>query len=164
MRACVIFDSRFGNTEKIAKSLEAGIKEAGVETECLNSREVKLDSLKECDLLCIGAPTEKFSASDPIKDFIVKLEGAGLSGKFGFAFDTKVDSRLSGSAAKLIEKELGRLGLRILAPRASAIVFGTQGKDRANTTKLKAGEEKRFQQIGKQVGTVLLASVKPVTA
>ena len=30
MRACVVFDTRYGNTEKIARSLETGLKEAGV--------------------------------------------------------------------------------------------------------------------------------------
>ena len=71
----MIFDSRYGNTEKIARSIEAGIREAGVETECLNARDVKVDSLKENDLICIGAPTEGFTASKPIKDFIAKLGG-----------------------------------------------------------------------------------------
>lgn len=164
MRACIVFDSRYGNTEKIARSLEAGIREAGVETDCLNSRDVKPDSLKEYDLLCVGAPTEGFTASKPIKDFLARLDGAELSGKQGFAFDTKLDSRLSGSAAKFIEKKLEQLGARILAPRESAIVTSPPAKDRASATKLNAGEEQRFQLIGKQVGTALLAGGKPVAA
>jgi flavodoxin len=164
LRACVVFDSRYGNTEKIARSLAAGTAEAGVETECLNSRDVKVESLKEFDLVCVGAPTEAFSASKPIKDFIARLDGAGLAGKWGFAFDTKLDSRVSGSAAKFIEKELKRLGLRILATRESAIVHSPLAKDRASVTRLEEGEEKRFQMVGKAVGTALLASARPVAA
>lgn len=164
MRAIVVFDSRYGNTEKIARSIEAGIAGTGVETDCLNSREAIVESLKEFDLVCIGAPTEAFSASKPIKDFIAKLDGAGLAGKWGFAFDTKLDWRISGSAAKFIEKELKRLGLRILAPRGSAIVSSPAGKDRASFTKLKEGEELRFQQVGKTVGASLLASARTVAA
>ncbi|MDA4115113.1 MAG: flavodoxin family protein [Thaumarchaeota archaeon] len=164
MRALVIFDSRYGNTEKIARSLGAGISEAGVETECINARDAKVDSLKDLDLVCIGAPTEAFSASKPIKDFIAKLDGADLAGKWGFAFDTKLDWRISGSAAKFIEKELKRLGLRILAPRESAIVFSPPARDRASTTRLEEGEEPRFRRVGKMVGDSLLASAKPVLA
>jgi len=164
LRALVIFDSRYGNTEKIARSLGAGIAEAGVETECLNSRDVKVESLRDRDLVCIGAPTEAFSASKPIKDFIARLDGAGLAGKWAFAFDTKLDWRISGSAAKFIEKELKRLGLRILAPRESAIVSSPAGKDRAIATKLKEGEELRFQQVGKMVGNSLLANARTVAA
>jgi flavodoxin len=164
LRACVIFDTRYGNTEKIARSLAAGISEAGVETECLNSRDVRLESLEERDLVCVGAPTEAFSASKPIKGFLAKLDGAGLAGKWAFAFDTKLDSRVSGSAAKFIEKVLKRLGLRIIAPRESAVVISPLAKDRASVTKLKDGEEKRFQAVGKTVGTALLASARPVAA
>ena len=164
MRALVIFDSRYGNTEKIARSLGAGISEAGVETECMNSRDVKVESLKDFDLVCIGAPTEAFSASKPIKEFISKLEGAGLAGKWGFAFDTKLDWRISGSAAKFIEKELKSRGIRILVPRESAIVLSPIGRDRASATKLEEREEPRFQLVGKKVGEALLASAKPVAA
>ncbi|MDG6999164.1 MAG: flavodoxin family protein, partial [Nitrososphaerota archaeon] len=68
-RVIVIFDSRYGNTEKIARSFEAGLKQAGVETLCIRESEVKLDSLKQYDLIAVGAPTEKFTASKIIKEF-----------------------------------------------------------------------------------------------
>jgi len=164
LRACVIFDSRYGNTEKVARSLEAGIRETGVETVCVNSRDVKPGSLKEYDLVCIGAPTEAFNASKPMKDFIAALAGrAELSGRYCFAFDTKLDWRISGSASKFIEK-LEKLGLRTLARRESAIVQGSQSKDRASITMLKEGEEQRFQQLGRLVGAALLASTKSIAA
>ena len=62
LRACVVFDTRYGNTEKIAKSIETGLKEAGVQTLCVNAKDVAVDSLKQYDLICVGAPTEAFSA------------------------------------------------------------------------------------------------------
>lgn len=164
MKACVVFDSRYGNTEKIARSLESGIRGSGIETECLSSRDVKLERLRECDLVCVGAPTEAFTASKPIKDFIAKLEWVELSGKYGFAFDTRLDWRMPGSASKFIEKRLERSGLSIIAPRESAVVSTSRGRDGTKVTTLKEGEEQRFQQIGKQVGTALLARAKPVTA
>ena len=164
MRAVVVFDSRYGNTEKIARSLGAGISEAGVETECVNSRDVKVEALKDLDLICIGAPTEAFSASKPIKAFIAKLDGASLAGKWGFAFDTKLSSRISGSAAKFIEKELKRLGLRVLATHESAMVSSPPARDRASVTKLKEGEEQRFQRVGRTLAGSLLATSTRVAA
>jgi len=164
LKACVVFDSRYGNTEKIARSLESGIRGSGIETECLSSRDVKLERLRECDLVCVGAPTEAFTASKPIKDFIAKLEWVELSGKYAFAFDTRLDWRMPGSAAKFIEKRLERSGLLILAPRESAVVSTSRGRDGTKVTTLKEGEEQRFQQIGEQVGSALLAHAKPVTA
>jgi len=152
MRACVIFDTRYGNTEKIAKSFETGLKEAGIQTVCVNAKDVAVDSLKQCDLICVGAPTEAFTASKPMKEFLGKLKSIDLSGKYGFAFDTKASPGIFGSAAKFIEKELRNLGLHIIAPRASAIVFRV--KEKEGGARLKEGEDKRFEQIGLQVGTI----------
>jgi flavodoxin len=153
MRACIIFDTRYGNTEKIARSFETGLKQAGVPTVCVNAKDVAVESLKQYDLICVGAPTEWVTASKPMKEFLGKLKSTDLSGKHGFAFDTKLNAPLSGSAAKFIEKELKNLGLQIIAPRQSAIVLGA--KKEQGGARLKEGEEKRFEQIGTQVGTAL---------
>ena len=153
MRACVIFDPRYGNTEKIAKSLEAGLKEADIQTLCVNSKDVAVDSLDQYELICVGAPTEAFTASKPMKEFRGRLKSIDLSGKYGFAFDTKVSPGIFGSAAKFIEKELSNLGVQIIAPRESAIVFGMKKEE--GGARLKEGEERRFEQIGLQLGTAL---------
>jgi len=154
-RAIVIFASRYGNTEKIAKSFERGLGEARIETVCVNASDVLVDSLTQYDLICLGAPTEWMTASKPTKEFLRRLQGRNLSGKFGFAFDTKLERPLSGSAAKLIKKELKNLGLQIIAPCESATVFLVNGQ--VGGAYLKEGEEKRFEQIGAQVGTTLAA-------
>jgi len=164
MRACVIFDTRYGNTEKIAKSFETGLTEAGIQTVCVNAKDVAVDSLKQYDLICVGSPTEAFTASKPMKEFLGKLKSIGLSGRYGFAFDTKLDWRLSGSAAKFIEKELNNLGLQLIAPRESAIVFALKERGAITGARLKEGEEKRFEQVGLQVGTALAARVGVIPA
>ena len=120
------------------------------------------DSLKEYDIICIGAPTEGFSAPKPIKKFLANLKGVNLTGKYGFAFDTKVDSSLSGSAAKFIEKELSNQGLIIIARRESAIVFSVKDKGAITDARLKEGEEERFRKIGTQLGSALKARTKIV--
>jgi len=157
MRACVIFDTRYGNTEKIARSLELGLREADIETVCVNARDAPFGSLRQYDLICLGAPTEGFTASKQMKEFLGKLKSIDLSGKYGFAFDTKLDSRFFGSAAKFIEKDLDDLGLRIIAPRESAMVFALKEASAIAGARLKEGEEKRFGQVGTQVGTALTA-------
>ena len=157
MSACVIFDTRYGNTEKIARSFETGLGESGIQTVCVNARDVAVDSLMQYDLICVGAPTEAFTASKPMKEFLAKLKSIDLSGKCGFAFDTRLDSRFFGSAAKVIEKELSNKGLQIIAPRESALVFSLKERGAVTGANLKEGEEKRFEQIGTQVGTALAA-------
>ena len=52
MKILVVYDSLYGNTEKIAKSLEIGLKEAGILTVCMNARDVAAaDSLNQYDLI-----------------------------------------------------------------------------------------------------------------
>ena len=163
MKAIVIYHTRFGNTERIAKSLETGLKEAsGIQdVVCTNAKDIAVspvdNSFKEYDIICIGAPTEGFSAPKPIKEFLAMLKDIDLSGKYGFTFDRKLDSRFSGSAANFIEKELKSLGLQIVAPRESAIVFALKEMGTITDARLKEGEEERFKQIGLQLETELLA-------
>ncbi len=154
MKACVIFDSRYGNTEKIARSFEVGLREAGIETFCTSARNVVVDaSLAQYDLICVGAPTEWRTASRSARKLLAKFKRVNLSGKYGFAFDTRYASRLSGSAAKLIERELKDRGIVAIASYESAIVSRVRG----GAILLEEGEEERFKCIGARVGATLAA-------
>jgi flavodoxin len=155
LKACVLFDSRYGNTEKIARSFEAGLLEAGLEVLLLNVKDMSKGSLDGCDLVCVGAPTEWHSASRHMKEFLSSVEGLDLEGKRGFAFDTRFAAPLSGSAAGVIEKKLKKMGLRMVAPRESATVSSAKGVAGAT---LKEGEEERFHEIGRRIGQAVLAT------
>ena len=156
MNAIVLYDTLFGNTQKIAVSIAKGLQNAGVDTQALNIKVANADTLRVCDLLALGAPTQYFTASKPLKEFLARLEGVDLRGKRGFAFDTKLESRLSGSAAKFIEKKLIEKGVQIIRPRASAIVIGQKAKTaRAGEATLKEGMEAHFESIGKELGALL---------
>jgi flavorubredoxin len=169
MRAIVLYDTMFGNTEKIAISIAKGLQRAGVDSESIAIRAVSPDRLSGYDLLVVGAPTQYFTASKPMKEFLGKLEKLDLKGKAAFAFDTKLGSRLSGSAAKFIEKKLEEIGLEILKPRSSAIVVGceTGGKKERQDTGgvvLKEGMEELFESVGKELGMLLNSARKVGTA
>jgi flavodoxin len=159
MKAIVLFDTLFGNTERIAGSLARGLQEAGVQAEPVNIKAARIDRLAEYDLIALGAPTQYFTASKPLKEFMERLDGLDLKGKRGFAFDTKLESRLSGSAAKFIEKKLQERGLDIIRPHGSAIVAGQKGA-KIEEVVLKEGMEKQFEQIGKEVGALLQSARK----
>jgi len=168
-KAIVVFYTRYGNMEKIARSLEAGLKQSGVATLCTSEAETNLDSLKEYDLIAVGAPTEIMTAPKPIKEFLSKLKQKDFSGKYGFAFDIKLGIPLTGSAANFIEKKLKDLGLEIILEKASAIVISQKNwrkKDEEGNWiheedyPFKEGEEKRFEEIGKQLGTALLRATR----
>lgn len=148
-KAIVVFDTKFGNTERVAKSIAKGIENRGISSSCLAIGSVRPETLKECDLLVIGAPTQQFTASKPMKEFISRLEAEeGLDGKMFFAFDTKLPSRFSGSAAKYIESRLLRMGLHEIAERSSAVGRGSEFR-------LDEGELERFERLGEELGIAL---------
>lgn len=151
MKALILFDTLHGNTERIAACLAEGLQEAGVQAQCASIRDADVDGLAGYDLLALGAPTQYLTASKPMKEFMERLKSRDLKGMYGFAFDTKLDSPLSGSAAKFIEKKLQEAGLQIIRPRRSATVAGQEGKRVA----LKTGMEELFRLIGREIGSVL---------
>lgn len=153
LKAIIIFETKYGNTEKIARSLEMGLSESGIQTECVAVRDMRGESLGEYDLICIGAPTESHTASRPMRDYLENLKPTDLTGKFGFAFDTSPGRPFSGSAAKFIEGKLTKKGAEIVASHESAIVIRQKGeKDRIT---MKQGEQKRFERIGRNIGEML---------
>jgi flavorubredoxin len=140
-KAIVIYHTLFGNTEEIAKALASGMEEQGIDVNCVKVEDVPIDRLPEYDLLAVGGPTHGFGMSKPMKTFMKKLEHVNLRNKNAFAFDTKRGYRLSGSAAKGIEKRLKRMGMNIAKPYASAIVNDLKGP-------LQDGMDEKFKQIG----------------
>ena len=153
MSAVVLFSTRYGTTEKVARAFETGLSGAGMKTVCLNTHEVAPESLKQYDLICLAGPTEVFGATKTIKEFLRAAAGTDLEGKFGFAFDTKLDSHMSGSASKYIEHVLDDQGVHMVAHRESAIVTSKKEGGKIVGAELKAGEEERFVQLGVRVGT-----------
>lgn len=148
-KALVVYGSVYGNTEKIAKALAQGVEAVGVDVDLATVSEVDLGKLVEYDFLAIGAPTQAFGIYKPVKEFLERLNSVeGLKGKKAFAFDTKMKSRLAGSAAKGIEKKLASLGLSIVKPHASAIVNGREGP-------LEEGAEETFKRIGAELAKAL---------
>jgi flavorubredoxin len=160
MKAIVLFDTLFGNTERIANCLMRGLQEAGVEAECVNISVVaRVEKLAEYDLIALGAPTQYITASKPMKVFLDRLKADNLKGKYGFAFETKLESIMSGSAAKFIEKKLKDIGIEIIKPRSSAIVIGRKEKKheaKIGDAVLKEGMEELFEKVGRELGVLLL--------
>lgn len=141
-KALVVYYSLYGNTEKVAKALSEGLRSSGCDVETARVDAVKYDELSDIDLLCVGTPVHAFNISKPAKEFLERLTGQqGLVGKKAFAFDTKMKSRLLGTAGGKIEKKLEKMGFEIVEPAKSAVVKGREGP-------LEEGAEERFKQIG----------------
>ncbi|HVP23755.1 MAG TPA: flavodoxin family protein [Conexivisphaerales archaeon] len=154
MKAIVVYDTLYGNTEKIAMALAEGLSGSSVEVDCANVKLVHASDLLAHELVAVGAPTMAFTASKPMKDFFSSLKGIDLHGKMCFAFDTRIDNRLSGSAAKYIEGKLKEMGGTVVMPRASAFIVGKGPADAPGGTSLKPGMEDDFEELGKKLGAL----------
>jgi len=180
-----VFDSRYGNTEKIAADIAEGLKQSQIEVACFRTTEVDLDKLRNYDLVAVGGPTEIHRASAPMRDFLSKLEHVDLKGKYGFAFDTKLNSWWAGDASNAIEHTLKSAGAQILMPRSSAFVIrppkeelkltGAETGETREERKMRKSEEKeikrasavleegmegKFEQIGLELGGALVQTQK----
>ncbi len=151
MRTLIIYDSLYGNTEKVAGALARGMRGGGVDVDCVRANTVDIGTLGAYDTLVIGGPTHKLGLSDTMKAFMKQFKDAGVTNKKAFAFDTKLKSRFAGSAGKKIEQQMKQSGINVVKPYVSAIVTGSEGP-------LKEGTEVQFEQIGTELARIALAS------
>lgn len=89
-KVLIIYYSRTGNTEKMAKFIEEGIKAGGVEAVTKRVQDTTVDELTEYDGIIAGSPTYYGSMAWELKKLLdesVKLHGK-LDGKVGGAFSS----------------------------------------------------------------------------
>lgn len=137
MKALVVYDSYFGNTEKIARAV--GVALGLASTDVVKVSDVKPGQLAGLDLLIVGSPTRAMRASDGTKAFLKGLPSGSLNGVRVAAFDTRmtVDGKtpgflrilvkVFGYAAEPIARRLVRKGgSQVLAP-AGFLVKDSEG-------------------------------------
>jgi len=89
----IMYYTRTGNTEKMARLIEEGAKEAGVTTSVKPVSDVTIDDLEAADGIVMGSPTYYgLPAAELIKliDDSVKKHGR-LEGKVGAAFSSSAN-------------------------------------------------------------------------
>jgi flavodoxin I len=139
MKALVVYDSVFGNTERIAQAIGHALA-SPEDVEILQVGNVKPEQLAGLTLLIVGSPTQKFSPLGTITSFLKSIPKNGLDGVKVAAFDTrlpesKVDEirilaffvRIFGYAAKPIAHRLQKKGGELVAPPEGFYVGDTEG-------------------------------------
>jgi len=143
MKTLVIFDSQYGNTEKIARAIAGAIKG---EVKVQRSSEVNIADLKTYDIIVAGAPTYGGRPMPPMVEFFKKIPDSGLTGKKVAAFDTRIATaivKIFGFAAPKIETAMKAKGGNPIVPAEGFFVIG--GKNAI----LKEGELERAAAWGK---------------
>jgi len=137
MKAMVVYESFFGNTEKVARAIGSAL--GLTDQDVVNAAAVDADQIKGLELLIVGSPTRAFNACEQTKALLRRMPDGSLKGIKVAAFDTrmKIDgnvpgilrvlAKIFGFAAEPIARRLIRKGgIQVLDP-AGFTVKDTEG-------------------------------------
>lgn len=166
MRVLIVYESMFGNTQRIARSIAAGMAD-WAETTVIDVANAPTEIPPEVDVVLVGGPTHTFSMSRPATRQDAVRRGAALTdvpvglrewldaqpeGRHEqtlVAFDTRVDiPLLPGAASRSATRLARRKGFTTLDPE-SFLVEGYEGP-------LVPGELERAAQWGTRLAQVLV--------
>ncbi|MFO7917262.1 MAG: flavodoxin domain-containing protein [Anaerolineae bacterium] len=138
MKALVVYESFFGNTEQVARAVSDALASLE-EVEVRQASEVTPEQLAGVDILVVGSPTRAFSPTPGIKKFLSSIPQGGLEGVRVAAFDTRIALsdidvpvlpllvKVFGYAAKPINDRLVQKGGEQAALPEGFAVEGTEG-------------------------------------
>ena len=146
MKTLIVYDSVYGNTERIAKAIADAITPAG-ETKALRASEASTSELASVDLLIVGSPVHGGRPTPAVQEFLNKTTQQSLKDIKVTAFDTRAASRFAkifGNAAGRIAGQLTKKGGLLIVPAEGFFVIGTRGP-------LKEGELERAANWAKEI-------------
>jgi len=146
MKALIVYDSVYGNTEKIARAIAGALKPSG-EVKVLRAGEVNPSELKSVDLLIVGSPTQGGKPTRAIQDFLNKLPESAIKGINVAAFDTRFSTKLVaifGYAAGKIAGSLKTKGGTLILPPEAFFVKSKEGPLKEGELERAAGWAKRI--------------------
>ncbi|MGW7681572.1 flavodoxin family protein [Kribbella sp. NPDC054772] len=168
VRALIVYESMFGNTERIARAVRDGLRRY-VPTESVAVNRAPSAVPGDVRLLVVGGPTHTFSMSRAstrqeawkqadvvmpievgIREWLAALEpaaGSGTDAPRMATFDTRIAKvrRLPGSAARSAAKLLRRMGYRQLGESGSFFVNDSTGP-------IREAEIERARSWGRELG------------
>ncbi|MCW3979764.1 MAG: flavodoxin family protein [Candidatus Bathyarchaeota archaeon] len=155
VKALVVYDSVFGNTEQVAKAIGGALSPLGG-VEVLKVDNVKPAQLTGLDLLVVGSPTRAFRPTAATSNLLKGIPNNGLRGVKVAAFDTRIATadvnsgvlnvmvKIFGYAAKPISDRLVKKGGELVIPPEGFYVADSEGP-------LKEGELERAVEWAKQI-------------
>jgi flavodoxin len=151
MKALIVYDSVYGNTEKIARAIAGALTPSG-EFKALRAGEVNLSELASLDLLIVGSPTQGGRPTPAIKELLNKIPANALKNVSVASFDTRFSTRLVGIFGYAAGKIAGSLktkgGTLILSPEAF-LVKSKEGPLKEGELERAAGWSKRILESKK---------------
>ena len=158
-KVLVIYDSRTGNTEKMADAVADGARQVeGASVTVMNVDKTKLDDLLAADAIILGSPTYYGNMSGKMKELIDKSNAfhGKLTGKVGGAFTS------AGGTACGAETTLLAILQAMLVH--GMVVQGRSDDQPYGATAVEAPDEQSIgycNELGKRVAGLAIALRKP---
>jgi len=112
MKALVVYDSVFGNTEKIARAIADALG-SPEEVRMVRSSGISPGEIQGVKLLVIGSPTRGFRPTGSVQALLKNMPGGSVKGVSVAAFDTRISESEVGSGLRLMMKMGGYAAGRI---------------------------------------------------
>jgi flavodoxin len=122
MNTVVVYDSQYGNTERIAQAIADTLRAFG------QAQAVRVDpahpvSFQGVDLLILGSPTQGFRPTLAMQFLLGNVSFQALRGLAVACFDTRIRGRLwKSSAAPRMARQLRTMGVEPIIPPESFFV------------------------------------------
>jgi flavodoxin I len=168
MKALIIYDSFFGNTEQVAQAMATVLGDQ-INVTARRVGDVRPEHWTGLDLLIVGSPTRAFRPTPAIKKLLNSIPTQGLKGVKVAAFDTRISIEDAGSrflavmvnlfgyAAKPIANWLKQKAGDLVLPPEGFVVVDKEGP-------LKAGELARAANWARQISAAITATAEPIAA
>jgi flavodoxin len=137
MKAVIVYDSFFGNTEKIAQAVGKALGRRE-DVQVVRVSNVQPGQLAGLDVLIVGSPTRAFRPSPLTSKWLNSIPANVLQGVKVAAFDTRIPwdgmpavlramARMFGFAAKPISDKLQKKGGTLAAAPEGFLVKASEG-------------------------------------
>ena len=128
MKALVVYDSKFGNTERLARAVAEKLG-AGEPATLVAAGAASERDFVGIELLAVGGPTQGHGLSPALRSFLERIPPEAVRGVPTVTFDTRLSwpRFLSGSAAGRSAKRLAKKGARLLVSPESFLVTASEG-------------------------------------
>jgi flavodoxin len=144
MKITIVYDSVYGNTEKVARAIAEAISPSN-EVKVLRAGDANPSELASVNLLIVGSPTHAGRPVQAVQDFLKKVPELALKGVNVAAFDTRISKKIVGVfgyAAGRIADSLKKKGGSLVGSPEGFFVTGGEGP-------LKDGELERAAAWGR---------------
>lgn len=122
MNTLVVFDSNYGNTQKVAEAI-AGELSAKI----VNVSDFNPSYLSGVELIVVGSPIIGWRPAEKMGKFLGGLKNDSLKGIKATAFDTRMNAWYSGNAYNKIAKKLKKAGAEIVFESKGFFVKDKEG-------------------------------------